>query len=308
MKNSLHLFVCFMLSFLLGGYASVVSGAELAAPDWGGLLLKSLKITKSNKTDKVTFSYDEKNRLTKLVCESDYGSVKTYNFSYTENKMNMKEAGGGYDVTLNVTDGHVVSGTMSSLDYSGASAVFDYDNNGHLNTYTFSLGNRSMVTQFNWSGNDIVSVKNADGSDCTFTYTDKIAPPMLQKLIFGELGGAISINNVALSVCVMLYMDHGMCDKLVSTMNVTKSNGSKTYNYTYNYNDKGQISSFDVDNAHHELEWETYSSTTTPVDKPTFNSSSTLEGQNIYYDLQGRRVEKPAKGIYIIGGNKVVLQ
>lgn len=40
---------------------------------------------------------------------------------------------------------------------------------------------------------------------------------------------------------------------------------------------------------------------------PTVISSPTLsEGDGIYYDLQGRRVRKPTKGVYIVNGRKVV--
>ncbi len=32
------------------------------------------------------------------------------------------------------------------------------------------------------------------------------------------------------------------------------------------------------------------------------------EGETVYYDLSGRRVEHPTKGIYIINGKKVVIK
>ncbi|MBR3522222.1 MAG: DUF4595 domain-containing protein [Prevotella sp.] len=265
---------------LLGSKISDVYATEVPAPYWDGKLLKSLKITKWNRTDKAIFTYDEKKRLKTLICEEHDGDVDTYNFTYTDNQMRME--GDGYDYIMNIENGRVVSGTMSSLDYSGATVTFDYDNNDHLVSYTFRLYNMQEVTKFHWEGNDVVSVTNADDESVFYTYTDKTAPPMLQKLIFGDMSGAVITNNLPINLCLMLYMDHGMCDKLISTMKVVdlEDNENKTFNYTYNYNSEGEISSFDVNNAHYELEWETYTETPTPVEKPKFSSNSTIEDLN----------------------------
>ena len=42
----------------------------------------------------------------------------------------------------------------------------------------------------------------------------------------------------------------------------------------------------------------------TSIDK--VENSSRIDGSFDIYDLQGRRVEKPGKGIYIINGKKVI--
>ncbi|MBR3896326.1 MAG: hypothetical protein IKJ42_04805, partial [Bacteroidaceae bacterium] len=42
---------------------------------------------------------------------------------------------------------------------------------------------------------------------------------------------------------------------------------------------------------------------TTAIDNSIFNN-----GETVVYDLQGRRVENPAKGIYIVNGKKVVIK
>lgn len=268
---------------LLGSKVSDVYASEVPAPDWGGKLLKSITITESQKTDKATFTYDEKKRLTRLVCESGYGDTNTYNFIYSDNQMNMIEEGGDLDFTMNIENGRVVSGTLNSVDYSGMSVMFTYDNNDHLVNYSLDFGSNSMITTFHWEGDNIVSVSNADDVDIFYTYTDKIAPPMLQKLLFGETYGGVSINNLAKNVCMTLYFSHDMCDKLISTMKVVDNDDeksiSRTYNYTYNYNSNGDISSFDVNDEHYELEWETYTTTPVPLEKPVFNSNSTIESE-----------------------------
>ena len=43
---------------------------------------------------------------------------------------------------------------------------------------------------------------------------------------------------------------------------------------------------------------------TTSIEKTTDNGQQTA----VIYDLMGRRVENPAKGIYIVGGKKVMIK
>ena len=164
MKKLQKRLVCSVLSILMGGYVSFVSAAEVPAPYWDGKLLKSLTITKYNRTDKAIFTYDEKKRLKTIISEEYDGDVDTYNFTYTDNQMHMKEEG-DYDITMNIENGRVVSGTMSSVDYSGATVAFDYDNNDHLVSYTLRLNKMQEVTKFHWEDNNVVSVSNADGED-----------------------------------------------------------------------------------------------------------------------------------------------
>ena len=45
---------------------------------------------------------------------------------------------------------------------------------------------------------------------------------------------------------------------------------------------------------------------TTGLDMTTVNRPQTTDGS--YYDLSGRRVEKPTKGLYIVNGKKVIIK
>jgi hypothetical protein len=50
----------------------------------------------------------------------------------------------------------------------------------------------------------------------------------------------------------------------------------------------------------------TFNDTDTPTKIET--ASANTEKSNIYYDLQGQRVENPSKGIYILNGKKVLIK
>ena len=277
MKQLQNVLTYLVFLVLLGSKVSDVYASEVPAPDWGGKLLKSMTITRSNDTDIATFTYDEQNRLKSLVCKQKSGWTKTYNFSYTDNQMRME--GDGYDFIMNIENGRVVSGTLNSKDYSGMLVEFDYDNSGHLVNYTNRLGNNYRSIYFNWNDNLIVSA-GREGSEVFFTYMDKIAPPMLQKLIFGELNGDIYMINLPQGICATLYSGTQICDKLISSQQVQQHGKVYNYTYNYNYNGNGDISSFEINDTHYELEWETYTSTPTPMEIPKFSSNSTIEDLN----------------------------
>ena len=38
------------------------------------------------------------------------------------------------------------------------------------------------------------------------------------------------------------------------------------------------------------------------------NSQTTIGNSQVVYDLQGRRVDNPTKGVYIVNGKKVILK
>ena len=47
---------------------------------------------------------------------------------------------------------------------------------------------------------------------------------------------------------------------------------------------------------------------TTAIDAITDQTAADVNGATkVYYDLQGRRVQNPTKGIYIVNGKKVVI-
>jgi len=50
------------------------------------------------------------------------------------------------------------------------------------------------------------------------------------------------------------------------------------------------------------------SNTASSIDQPIDNSEDAEKSQNGIYDLQGRKVTMPAKGIYIVNGKKIVFR
>ena len=194
-----------------------------------------------------------------------------------------------------------VSGTITSCGWS----TFASSNNLDLSTLTATHG----ATAYYASA--------AGGSKVTLTPTGNVAVPAGEGLMIkGTNGETFTIDVAASGTAISGNLLKGQ----TTTGNVAASTAG-TYHYVFGYESSSVYGFYNLATATEVAAGKAYLETTSSVgaralsivfDDEETTGINTVQGSqfrvNEYFDLQGRKVAQPTKGLYIVNGKKVVIK
>ena len=195
-----------------------------------------------------------------------------------------------------------VSGTITDAGWSTFASPYALD----LSTLTATSG----ATAYYASA--------ASGSTVTLTSTTATVPAGEGIMVKGTAGETFTINVAASGTAI----DGNLLKGQTTTGNVAASAGS-AYHYVFGYESPSKYGFYNLTADTEVPAGKAYLETTTALsvasarlsivfdDEATGinNLTSTLsKGEGDCYDLQGRKVAQPTKGLYIVNGKKVIIK
>lgn len=240
------------LCLSLGAFADT----DVPVPDWGQKRLVSMTRTKGSSTSKVIFKYDETGRLSKFSYDDNSGA---FVFTYSSGKMTVTSE--YRTAEMNIVDGRATTGTLDmGADGGILNISIEYDGSGHMLSAKRTSSRINMDMTGQWSGDNLTKLMNYRNGklrdEIEISYTTTPAPPILQMLVIcSDQGSPIAFNNTGLGLIMGLYMGK-VPPYLISKVKVTDDGEVEEYNYSYQTNNNGDITTMTIGSYTYTLEWE----------------------------------------------------
>ncbi|MBR4217735.1 MAG: hypothetical protein IKR71_01650 [Bacteroidales bacterium] len=250
--------------------------------------------------------YDDQGRVNKYTIQYADGNKDVCDITYTGSEaINIKYIGSDYE--------EIFAYTISDGKIQTAGIFFDGFSNSTL-TYTGNklthIENGGVTGELTWDGDNPSEWYYYAGSKeeehTVLTFNNISTHPVIHAIwgFFTTYTPGVGDFFEPL----VLYPYYGDMPKGLVDTQIFTEGGTKTYNYTYTYdtNDEGDIVKVTRLNTGNNkarifmLDWEGSTGIVTL-------HSSTPQVQR-YYDLQGRPVSQPSKGLYIKNGKKYLVK
>ena len=303
-----------------------------STPVFNNKKIQAITRETSSGTERGEISYDSEGRVVKFsITDTDPAhspSSAVYNYSYSDNTINISREGTNENRSYTIANGRVESSSATGDAGYNESTTYKYNSDKTISEVLIKSsesGTDTYVSQvdFSWAGSNLTSIVTYWGKEgstlkedqkMTMTYNDLTSEPLLHAW-FGLINTTNEVNlpdgMLAKKFNLLaIYPYLGtLPQNLYSEFNYDESGDVSNYTYSYETNSNGDIVKVTIVRGKRTtvftFEW---------GDSSDIHEGILFEGHSYdIYNLQGRKVRHQATslndlptGVYIVNGRKFV--
>lgn len=301
----------FVLDVLLdnGGSTNPSNPTDSFTPNFETKFITNITRTDGKNTEVAELKYDDAGRISEYYID---GKLQN-RYSYTGNTIKITEDGDSY--TYNISDGKVTtSHTFLDGDYVDIDHSYTYNNDGQLVSIVSTekeSGSSYIYTstsKWTWDGDNLSSWIGEDDEDTEtsqYSYNNLTAEPIIRAL-FG-FNPSLHLDDFYEIIAIYPYLGALPQNLFKNVIENDAEGRTWNYNYSYEHNSDGDISKVTITFKDHTyiytLDWD-YTNQSSDISVTKAGSPQ----KDVYYNLQGQRVDNPKRGLYILNGKKIIIK
>lgn len=273
-------------------------------------LLKSITWTDGKDTEVAELKYDESGRISEYYID---GKLQN-KYSYAGNTIKITEDGDNY--TYNISDGLVTtSHTFLDGDYVDIDHNYTYNNNGQLVSIVSTekeSGSSYIYTstsKWTWDGGNLsswIGENDEDTETAQYSYYNDLTSEPIIRALFG-FNPSLYLDDFYEIIAIYPYIGTLPQNLFKNVIENDAEGRTWNYNYSYEQNNDGDISKVTITFKDHTYIYTFDWDNTNPSSDISVMKKDRLQ-RDVYYNLQGQRVDNPGKGLYILNGKKMIIK
>lgn len=308
-----------------GGYFKLAGNTvdtSMPEPNVGTKRLTAITRKKGNNDlERSEMTYDDKGRIVNFVYANGT-KTETVSYTYVNDIIYIEH----YTQSgTNKHEYHFANGkvsyapiTLESENLTG-NRVFEYDSSNQLTKMSIAFDGSSVqnYAKIDWADGSPVSysynrVNISDGTETElhnslFTLNNMQSEPVVHAIFGMGEGKNVNIDDDIMELMAFYPFVGKQPERLIDKTIYTNSSGSQTeYNYTYESNSEGDIVKITIESKGtstiYTLDWDGASNSGIEALNKDEQTSDAI------YDISGKHLYSPQKGINIINGKKVIIR